>query len=104
MKPPASLTARWCDTHGQPWLSCTQCPPGLPAATIVAPDLEPGYGGTVGPFPGQYRRLHVYARDVRSGAGSCVCGRTLGHELHTEAAPGVPIPRAMRFAPSGVPR
>lgn len=27
----------------------------------------PGQDGTVGPFPSQYGRLHVYARDVHSG-------------------------------------
>lgn len=100
----ATLAARWCDTHGQPWLSCTQCPEEVPPPMIVPPSLEPGYGGTVGPFLDQYRRLHVYARDIHSGAGNCVCGRALGHELHTEAAPGVAIPHAMRFAPARDPR
>ncbi|HZN76080.1 MAG TPA: hypothetical protein VFC00_30990 [Micromonosporaceae bacterium] len=52
----------------------------------------PGHEGTIGPFPGQYRRPHVYARDVHSGAGNCVCGAGLYDRRHTEAAPGVPIP------------
>lgn len=54
----------------------------------------PGYEGSVGPGPGQYGQPHVYARDVTSGAGNCVCGRALGNSggIHTEAAPGVPIP------------
>lgn len=52
----------------------------------------PGYEGTVGPGPGQYAEPHVYARDVCSGAGNCVCGGALGDQLHTEAAPGVPVP------------
>lgn len=51
----------------------------------------PGAEGSVGPFPGQYSRPHVYARDVHSGVGNCVCGRHLQHRLHTEVAPGVPI-------------
>lgn len=57
------------------------------------PDV-PGYEGAVGPGPDEYGRSHVYARDVASGAGNCVCGRELAHPLHTEAAPGVPIPAA----------
>jgi len=56
----------------------------------------PGWEGSVGPFPGQYGRRHVYARDVHSGAGNCVCGGHLGHKRHVQAAPGVPIPEAMR--------
>ena len=59
--------------------------------------LLPGEEGSVGPFPGQYRTPHVYARNVHSGAGNCVCGRALGHARHTEAAPGVPIPDTMRI-------
>jgi hypothetical protein len=56
----------------------------------------PGYEGTVGPFPMAYGEPHVYARDVHSGSGNCVCGRHLASLLHTEAAPGVPIPAEMR--------
>lgn len=56
----------------------------------------PGEGGSLGPGRGQYGRPHVYARDVQSGAGNCVCGRDLPSVLHTEAAPGVPIPDGMR--------
>lgn len=58
----------------------------------------PGYEGSVGPGPGQYGQPHVYARDVTSGAGNCVCGRALRNSggLHTEAAPGVPIPSLTR--------
>ena len=52
----------------------------------------PGWEGTTGPFPGQYKEPHVYARDVHSGAGNCVCGATLGDSLHVQAAPGVAIP------------
>jgi hypothetical protein len=61
------------------------------------PDVEiPGWEGSIGPGPGQYGRPHVYARDVGSGAGNCVCGRGLGDDLHVQAAPGVPVPGSMR--------
>lgn len=56
----------------------------------------PGWEGTVGPGPGAYSKPHVYARDVQSGAGNCVCGSALGAWKHLQAAPGVPIPDAMR--------
>lgn len=52
----------------------------------------PGYEGSLGPNKRQYGIPHVYARDVQSGSGNCVCGRDLGHLIHTEAAPGVPVP------------
>lgn len=45
----------------------------------------PGWEGSVGPFPRDYGRGHVYARDVHSGAGNCVCGRAPDHRLHTRA-------------------
>ena len=57
----------------------------------------PGYEGSVGPGPGAYGKPHVYARDVHSGAGNCVCGAALGDRRHTEAAPGVPVPDGMRY-------
>lgn len=65
-------------------------------------DLEskqpvPGWEGGTGPFPKQYDMEHVYARDVHSGAGNCVCGRWLGHSKHVQAAPGVPIPEGLRL-------
>lgn len=52
----------------------------------------PGWEGSVGPFEDQYGKLHVYARDVQSGAGNCVCGASLDHRRHVQAAPGVEIP------------
>lgn len=52
----------------------------------------PGWEGSIGPSPYQYGKPHVYARDICSGAGNCVCGRYLEHSLHVQAAPGVPIP------------
>lgn len=64
---------------------------------MTRPDVEiPGTEGSIGPFPGQYGRPHVYARDVHSGAGNCVCGWDLGASRHTEAAPGVPVPEWAR--------
>lgn len=59
-------------------------------------DEEPGHEGSVGPFGGQHTQPHVYARDIHSGAGNCVCGSDLGDKLHTQAAPGVPVPESMR--------
>jgi hypothetical protein len=56
----------------------------------------PGWGGSIGPAPNEYAMLHVYARDTTSGAGNCVCGKTLADIVHLEAAPGVPIPESMR--------
>ncbi len=64
----------------------------------------PGYEGTVGPFKGrQYFEPHVYARDVHSGAGNCVCGADLGSRRHTQAAPGVPVPTSRRSPDMGGP-
>ena len=56
----------------------------------------PGWEGSIGPSPAQYGKPHVYARDITSGAGNCVCGRALGDSRHVQAAPGVPIPDRMR--------
>lgn len=52
----------------------------------------PGWEGSQGPFPSQYGQPHVYAREIRSGAGNCVCGAALRDSVHVQAAPGVPIP------------
>ncbi|MFI7532593.1 hypothetical protein [Streptosporangium sp. NPDC049376] len=54
--------------------------------------VPPGWEGTRGPFPSEYGQPHVYARDVHSGAGNCVCGRALVDHRHVQTAPGVPIP------------
>lgn len=62
------------------------------AQTPATSNNCPGWGGSVGPFKEQYGQLHVYARDVHSGAGNCVCGNVLNHRLHVQAAPGVDIP------------
>jgi hypothetical protein len=56
----------------------------------------PGWEGSIGPGPAQYGKPHVYARDVGSGAGNCVCGHDLGHSVHVQAAPGVPVPDRLR--------
>lgn len=64
--------------------------------TALGRPAVPGWEGTVGPFKSQYGQPHVYARDVQSGAGNCVCGAALGHRRHVQAAPGVPIPDEMR--------
>ncbi len=56
----------------------------------------PGWEGSIGPSQAQYGQPHVYARDICSGAGNCVCGRGLGASVHVQAAPGVPIPDRMR--------
>lgn len=58
----------------------------------------PGWEGSVGPLPGTYGKPHVYARDVHSGAGNCVCGWDLGHPRHIQAAPGVDVPEGMRHS------
>lgn len=46
----------------------------------------PGREGSTGPFPADYNTPHVYARDVHSGAGNCLCGRAPQSTLH------VPVP------------
>jgi hypothetical protein len=68
-----------------------------PWFTLTDVDDVPGWEGTVGPFSGQYTDPHVYARDVHSGAGNCVCGSDVGHKLHVQAAPGIDIPETMRY-------
>lgn len=57
----------------------------------------PGWMGAVGPFKHQYGGPHVYARDIFSGAGNCVCGHPVGAERHVQAAPGVPVPDSLRL-------
>lgn len=60
-----------------------------------------GFEGSIGPFPSEYAEPHVYARSVNSGAGNCVCGAALGDEVHTEAAPGIPVPDGARMVCKG---
>jgi hypothetical protein len=60
-------------------------------------DGVPGFEGSLGPLTDAERCApHVYARDITSGAGNCVCGAALPDDLHVQAAPGVPIPDEMR--------
>lgn len=56
----------------------------------------PGWEGSQGPFEDEYTRPHVYARDIHSGAGNCVCGSGLGEKVHVQAAPGVDTPEGHR--------
>jgi hypothetical protein len=72
-----------------PWFSVEDTE-GLAAENV------PGWEGSVGPFKSDYASPHVYARDVHSGAGNCVCGSSLGEDLHVQAAPGVDVPERMR--------
>jgi len=47
-----------------------------------------------GPFgDAGYRKPHVYARDVRSPAGDCVCKAAPWDGLHTAIAPGLGAPQ-----------
>ena len=59
---------------------------------IMDMSLIPGWERSIGPFPSQYGKPHVYARDIHSGAGNCVCGWNPEHRLHeaySRAAPEV---------------
>lgn len=51
-----------------------------------------GYEGRVGPFKFEHNKPHVYARDIHSGAGNCVCGSGPRDQIHPEVAPGFPNP------------
>lgn len=89
MNVPIEVVRRWTPEQRAVWERA------WPMGGIVISDI-PGRKGSQGPFPARYGDLHVYARDVYSGAGNCVCGRSLGDRVHTEAAPGIPIPERMR--------
>ena len=56
----------------------------------------PGWEGTIGPFPAQYSQPHVYARDIHSGAGNCVCAHGLWDARHIAPAPGIEFPKRRR--------
>jgi hypothetical protein len=58
---------------------------GGPAVTDIAhKDIDvPGLDGP-GPFPCDYARKHLYARDVESEDGACVCSAGPGHALHCD--------------------
>jgi 8-oxo-dGTP pyrophosphatase MutT (NUDIX family) len=66
----------------------------------IAAAIPPGYEGAQGPFEDEYSEPHVYARDIHSGAGNCVCGGGLGDSIHLQAAPGVDVPEHQRTASS----
>lgn len=68
-----------------------------PWLTLADVDTVPGWEGSVGPFAEDYASPHVYARDVHSGAGNCVCGSDVAHKLHVQAAPGIEVPYRMRY-------
>lgn len=68
-----------------------------PWLTMADVDEVPGREGSVGPFSGDYTDPHVYARDIHSGAGNCVCGSDVGNKLHVQAAPGIDVPESMRY-------
>lgn len=53
---------------------------------------------TLGPWTDAERSgPHVYARDITSAGGNCVCKAALGEDVHTAAAPGVPVPESARM-------
>jgi hypothetical protein len=71
---------------------------------VTTPPDAPGYCGSIGPFgAAEYCQPHVYARDITSGAGNCVCGAALPDDLHIQAAPGVDIPDEMRQVAKSAP-
>ncbi len=58
----------------------------------------PGWEGSCGPFKGQYAQPHVYARDVMSGSGNCVCGTDPRDKPHVPSPLAPPITeRAMQW-------
>lgn len=60
----------------------------------------PGWEGSIGPFSNEYAKAHVYARDIHSGAGNCVCGSALVDMVHVQAAPGIEIPGRTVIVPT----
>jgi hypothetical protein len=43
--------------------------------------------GNIGPSPAQYGLPHLYARDITSATGNCICSRALNDRLHTALLP-----------------
>jgi hypothetical protein len=66
--------------------------PDPASLSYTAAKTPPGWEGAQGPFEDEYNEPHVYARDIHSGAGNCVCGAGLDDDLHLQAAPGVDLP------------
>jgi hypothetical protein len=85
------LPPKWSDPDYVARVQWQRVPDPMPTDSAPRAADIPGYEGSVGPGPGQYAALHVYARSVQSGAANCVCGRDPWHVLH------VPTP----FAPGG---
>lgn len=56
-------------------------------------NLIAGFEGSIGPLKFQYLDPHVYARDIHSGAGNCVCGGSPSYKLHVQSplAPDAPM-------------
>lgn len=67
---------------------------GEPLALVAGAQPYPGYEGSVGPSEAEYGDPHVYARDVQSGAGNCVCGAGPDDPIHPELVPGMLNPNA----------
>lgn len=88
-----------CDCSAEVDCGCSDdCTCGCMADLKTAAIDYPGYAGSQGPFESEYSEPHVYARDIHSGAGNCVCGGGLGDPLHIQAAPGVDVPEHQRYA------
>lgn len=79
--------------QGRSWWDSYENPDPSRTAAAYRSDV-PGANGSQGPFASEYALPHVYARDIHSGAGNCVCGSGLYAKLHTEAAPGVDFMRS----------
>lgn len=77
--------------------------PDPASLTYTASGTPPGWEGAQGPFPDEYGLPHVYARDVHSGAGNCVCGAGLHDGLHLQAAPGVELTHTADLVGQGDP-
>jgi hypothetical protein len=67
---------------------------GEPLALVAGAQPYPGYEGSIGPSESEYGDPHVYARDVMSDAGNCVCGAGPDDPVHPELVPGTPNPNA----------
>lgn len=61
-----------------------------------------GAASSLGPLTIAERNApHVYARDITSAAGDCVCKAALGDDVHPFAAPGVEVPESAREVAKG---
>lgn len=80
----------FCDVHGtDDAVLLAGSPLDRPEAQTTFHEASvPGEEGSVGPFPTQYGMDHVYARDVHSGAGNCVCGGAPQDAVHVHSPLG----------------